>query len=106
MDIKELAKLSYDRALAQKQLEERQQSRLILTYENGIWVCDEILICLLHSYKHLEYVVLLDSYKIPRRVHVNTLLELAQARHQEILNDWLVSYSSLSKIRTIKHVLE
>ncbi len=106
MDIKELAKLSYDRTLAQKQLEERQQSRLLLTYENGIWICDTNLICLLHSYVHLEYIVILDSCKIPRKIHVNTLLKLVQERHQEILNDWLVEYNKLAKIRTIKHVLE
>ena len=106
MDVKELSKLSYDRVLAQKQLEEKQQSRLTITHDNGIWICDANLICLLHSYKHLDYIVLLDSYKIPRKVHVLTLLKLVQERHQEVLNDWLVEYANLVKIRTMKHVLE
>lgn len=106
MDIAELAKKSYDRTLAQKKLEEKQQSRLLLAHDNGIWICDANLICLLTSYKHLENVVLLDSNKIPRQVHVATLLKLVQEKHQEVLNDWLVEYANLSKIRTMKHVLE
>lgn len=106
MDIKELAKLSYDRALAQKQLQEKQQSRLLLAHDGGMWLCDANLICLLHSYNHLNYAVFLDSNNIPRNIHVKTLLKLVQERHQEVLNDWLVNYANLAKIRTLRHVLE
>ena len=106
MDIQELAQKSYDRVLAQKNLEEKQLSRLIVTYANGMWVCDTNLICLLYSFSDLEEVVLLDSNKIPRKVNRNELLNIVQKRHQEVLNDWLIEYNNLAKIRTIRHVLE
>lgn len=106
MDIHELAKKSYDRALSQKNLEEKQMGRLMLAHSNGIWICNTELICLLYSYKHLKEVVLLDSNKIPRKINTNTLLNLVQQRHQEVMNDWLNEYSSLTKIRTARHVLE
>jgi hypothetical protein len=106
MDIHELAKKSYDRALAQKNLEEKQLSRMTLAHANGIWICNSELICLLQSYKHEKEVILLDSNKIPRKVEPSSFLELVQARHQEILNDWLNDYAALIKIRTVNHVFE
>lgn len=106
MDIQDLANKSYDRALAQKNLEETQMSRMPLAYASGIWLCNTDLICLLHSYKHVNEVILLDSNKIPRKINPTELLELVQKRHQEILNDWLIEYNNLAKIRTIRHVLE
>lgn len=106
MDIQDLANKSYDRALAQKNLEEKQMSRMPLAYASGIWLCNTALICLLHSYKHLNEVILLDSNHIPRKINPNELLSLVQARHQEVLNDWLIEYNELIKIRTVRHVLE
>lgn len=105
MDIQDLAKKSYDRALTQKNLEEKQMGRLTLAYANGSWICDTNLICLLHSYKDQTEIILLDSYKIPRKINPNDLLTQVQKRHQEVLNDWLTEYNTLAKIRTIKHVL-
>ena len=105
MDIQELSKKSYDRVLAQKNLEEKQMGRLLLPFANGLWICDTNLITLLHTYKDDDSVVLLDSYKIPRRVNPNELLSLVKKRHQEVMNDWLIEYNKLSQIRTAKHVL-
>lgn len=107
MDIQDLAQKSYDRALAQKKLEEKQVGRLVVTYANGVWICDTSLICLLQSYQtHRDEIVLLDSNKIPRKVNPTDMLKVVQQRHQEVLNDWLVEYNALAKIRTLRHVLE
>lgn len=106
MDIQDLAKKSYDRTLAQKNLEEKQIGRLIITYENGIWICDTNLICTLQSYQDNNEIVLLDNNKIPRKINPKDMLRIAQQRHQEVLNDWLIEYNNLTKIRTIRHVLE
>lgn len=106
MDLQDLAQKSYDRALAQKNLEEKQLGRMLLAYANGMWLCNPELICLLHSYKDQESVVLMDSYKIPRKVKPIEMLAQVQRRHQEVMNDWLIEYNDLIKIRTIRHVLE
>ena len=57
MDIQDLAQKSYDRILAQKNLEEKQSGRMLLTYANGMWICDVDLICLLESYKDRSKIV-------------------------------------------------
>ena len=107
MDIQELSKKSYDRAVAQKNLEEKQLGRLTVAYANGVWICNESLICLLQSYQdYSNEIVLLDSNKIPRKVNPKEFLKIAQQRHQEVLNDWLNEYNLLAKIRTVRHVLE
>lgn len=106
MNIQDLAKQAYDRALAQKNLEETQMGRMLLAYANGMWLCDATLISLLQAYKELDEVILLDTYKIPRKVKPNEMLTLVLRRHQEVLNDWLNEYNRLAKIRTINHVLE
>lgn len=105
-DIKELAKLSYDRALAQKNLEEKQLSRLLLAHAGGLWKVDPTLINLLVCYKDEPEIVLLDSSNIPRRINPAELLDMAKKRHQEVLNDWQIEYSKLARIRTVNHVLE
>lgn len=106
MDIQELAQKSYDRTLAQKNLIEKQSSRMLLAYANGMWLCDPNLICLLSSYKDRDEIILLDSNNIPRKVNPTEFLSLVQKRHQEVLNDWFIEYNNLIKIRTVKHVLE
>ena len=105
VDIKESAKLSYDRKLALKNLEEQQQARLIVVYANGLWKVDPILITLLTSYSDQSEIALLDANNIPRKVNPTELLNLAKQRHQEVLNDWLVEYNKQAKIRSAAHVL-
>jgi hypothetical protein len=106
MDIQELAKTSYNRTLTQKMLEEKQLSRLVVSYSNGLWVCNTELICLLYSFQNQDEIILLDSNKIPRKVNTKELLDISKARYQEVLNDWLIEYNQLAKVRTIRHVLE
>ncbi len=106
MEIQDLAKTSYNRALTQKMLEEKQLSRLVVSYSNGLWVCNTELICLLHSFQNQDEIILLDSNKIPRKVNTKEFLDIVKTRYQEVLNDWLIEYNQLAKVRTIRHVLE
>lgn len=105
VDIKELAKLSYDRKLAQKNLHEQQMARLVVVYSSGLWKVDPILIALLESYKDQPEITLLDAHNIPRKIDPAELLVLAKQRHQEVLNDWLMEYNKQAQIRTVAHVL-
>lgn len=104
-DIKELAKLSYDRKLAQKNLEEKQMARLTIAYASGLWQVDPILISMLSSYSDQSEIILLDANKIPRKINPTELLTLAKQRHQEVLNDWCNEYNELAKIRTATHAI-
>lgn len=106
VDINALAKLSYDRKLAQKNLEEKQSARLLLAYAGGLWQVNPILIAMLSTYQDQTEIILLDSNNIPRKVDPKELLALAKQRHQEVLNDWHIAYNELAQIRTINHVLK
>jgi hypothetical protein len=61
---------------------------------------------LLYSFQNQDEIILLDSNKIPRKVNTKEFLDIAKARYQEVLNDWLIEYNQLAKVRTIRHVLE
>lgn len=104
--LKDLSDHSYDRALAQKTLKEKQMGRLLIAYQGGMWVVTPELMALLQIYQNESSIVLLDSNDIPRTINPTELLQKAKQRHQEILNDWLVEYQEVVKIRTAKHVIE
>ena len=101
-DLRQRARAAYDRALAQKNLKERMSSRMTLAHAGGLWICDPTLIATLESYMHETEIVLLDSQDIPRKIKVDELQYLVKQRHQEIMNEWLMEYAELSKIRTAK----
>lgn len=105
-DIKDLAKLSYDRTLAQKNLEEKQLSRLLLAYSGGLYKVNSELLNLLNLFADQAEIVILDSNNIPRKVIPTELLDLAKQRYQEVLTDWRTEYDNLNKIRIVNHVLE
>lgn len=104
--LKDLSDHSYDRALAQKTLKEKQMGRLLLAYQGGMWVVTTELMTLLSIYEAEPAVILLDSNDIPRSVNPAELLTKAKQRHQEILNDWYNEYQEVAKVRTAKHVTE
>ena len=95
---------SYDRALAKKNLQESISARLMLAHAGGLWSCDVTLIAMLQSYVDEPKIVIPDAQSIPHEINPRTLLELVKQRHQEVMNDWLIEYRNLAKIRTAKHV--
>lgn len=103
-DLRTQAQLAYDRALAQKNLHERMQTRMVLTHAGGLWNCDQSLISMLACYLDDDEIVLLDANSIPRRIVPREFLSLVKQRHQEILNEWQIEYANLARIRTAKDV--
>lgn len=103
-EIRDKAAASYDRALAKKNLHEAMSARLLLGHAGGLWRCDHNLISLLESYKSEPTIALLDCQDVPHVVDPAQLLPLVKQRHQEIMNDWLIAYNDLAKIRTARHV--
>lgn len=103
-ELRERAKLAYDRTLAQKNLLERMSARMVLAHAGGLWNCDTVLIATLASYADQEEIALLDSHNIPKKINVKELLGLVKQRHQEIMNEWLIEHAKLANIRTAKDV--
>jgi hypothetical protein len=103
-EIREQARAAYDRNLAQKNLTERISARMILAHAGGLWRCDQEFISILNCFLHDDEAVLLDSQGIPRKIQPLELFTAVKMRHQEIMNEWLVAYAELARIRTAKDV--
>ena len=105
MDIESLrshAKAAFDRAAAKKNLAEQMRSRLTVTHRSGVFVVDAELFVLLDMYEDDGWnneTVLVDAYDTPILVNRQELRSLARQRYQEILNEWLVEWESLKKVR-------
>ena len=106
MDIDNLqrqAQLSFDHAIAKKNLQQRMQSRLTVTYNDGFFTVTKEQINFLDLLGS-QTVVLLDDYQTPIKVNAFELLKIMFQRYHEIMNEWLEEYEQLKKIRSAKHV--
>lgn len=106
MDIIELqneAKRAFDHALAKKNLQQRMEARLNVSYNNGFFTVTKEQLCFLHL-MHSKEIVLLDDYQVPIRVNALELYTKMSARYHEIMNEWAEEYEQLKSIRTAKNV--
>jgi hypothetical protein len=103
MDIQNQAQLSFDHSVAKKNLQQRMQARLNVTYNDGFFTVTKEQINFLDLLGSQE-VVLLDNYETPIKVNAFELLKLMFERYHEIMNEWLEEYEQLKKVRTAKNV--
>ena len=103
MDIQNQAQLSFDHAVAKRNLQQRMQARLNVTYNEGFFTVTKEQINFLDLLGSQE-VVLLDNYDTPIKVNAFELLRLMFERYHEIMNEWMEEYEQLKKIRTAKNV--
>jgi hypothetical protein len=103
MDIQNQAQLSFDHAVAKRNLQQRMQARLNVTYNEGFFTVTKEQINFLDLLGSQE-VVLLDNYETPIKVNAYELLKLMFERYHEIMNEWLEEYEQLKKVRTAKNV--
>ena len=106
MNIEQLqqqAQLSFDHAIAKKNLQQRMQSRLNVAYNGGFFTVTKEQINFLDLLGNQE-VVILDDYETPIKVTAYELLKLMFQRYHEIMNEWQEEYEKLTKIRSGKNV--
>lgn len=103
MDIQHQAQLSFDHAVAKRNLQQRMQARLNVTYNDGFFTVTKEQINFLDLLGSQE-VVLLDNYDTPIKVNAFELLKLMFERYHEIMNEWCEEYEQLKKTRTAKNV--
>ena len=110
MDIIQLetqAKLSFDHAVAKKNLKERMQSRLTVSHRGGVFSVDTNLFVLLDLYEDdgwNDEMVLLDAYDTPVMVNRAELRNTAKQRYAELMNEWLSEWNQLKRIRKAEDV--
>jgi hypothetical protein len=103
-DLREQAKLSFDHAVAKKNLTERMESRCTVTYNGGVFRVSPELFILLRTVFEDEEAVIVDSYDTPVLVNRTELLNIAKSRYREVTNEWLAEWNKLKQIRKAEDV--
>lgn len=98
-DLQEQAKLSFDRAVAKKNLKERMESRLTITYNGGVFRSSPELFILLRTVFEDDEAVIIDLYDTPVLVNRTELLNIAKSRYKEVTNEWLAEWDKLKTVR-------
>lgn len=103
-EIKQLAKLAWDRKLSYLNLQERFQDQLTFAHSGGMWRADRTLIAFLTAFRDVDSLTVEDIYSVPRQVNPRVLLELCKEHYQFAANSWAVEYAKLSRIRRAEDV--
>jgi len=104
MDINELkshSDLSFDRAVAKKNLLARAESELITVYQDHIFRADAVTIATVRALMEShDYFFMLDSNSNPVRIdHPKEFLHLLIQRQQSALNTYHQTYQSLKSLK-------
>jgi hypothetical protein len=103
-DIKQLAKLAWDRKLSYLNLQERFRDDLMFAHSGGMWRADRETIAFLMAFRDLESIVVEDIYNVPKQVNPVELLNLCKQKYQYAANAWAAEYANLSRIRRAEDV--
>jgi hypothetical protein len=101
--IRDAARVNYDRNLLKQNLHVQMTSRLSVTHNDGVFTANQNLISFLASWPQDE-LVLLDDYKTPVLIDRLQLLAKLQQRYQETLNQWLEQYNTQSQVRNARQL--
>ena len=104
MDINELKRhsdLSFDRALAKKNLLARAESELITVYQDHIFRADAVTIATVRALmESQDYFFILDSNSNPVKIdNPKEFLNLLIQRQQTALNTYHQTYQSLKSLK-------
>ena len=102
-DLRNQARLSYDRAVAKKNIQERMENRLTVSHNSGMFRVNTDLFVLLDLSEDDEMIIL-DAYDTPVKVNRAELRTLARQRYAEIMNEWHEEWQALKKVRKAEDV--
>jgi hypothetical protein len=103
-DIKQLAKLAWDRKLSYFNLQERFQDELTFAHSGGMWRANRETIAFLTAFDDVEQITMEDIYNVPRQVNPKDLLKFCKEKYQYASNSWAVEYNKLANIRRADNV--
>lgn len=88
----------FDHEQHRRVLKEKYQSKMIFSYNDGLFRASPEMITLLSLYNDQEIVVE-DLYEAPIKVRASELAGLMSERWQEQMNAWLVDYEDTKSRR-------
>ena len=101
--LRDTARAAYDRQLAKQNLKILMASRLTVAHRDGVFNINTDLFVLL-GLTDDEEMVILDAYDVPVLINRTELITLAKQRYQEIMNEWLLEYTTQSQVRNAQQL--
>jgi hypothetical protein len=102
-NLRDAARLAYDRELAKQNLKIAMTSRLTVSHNGGVFNVNTDLFVLLQLTDD-EQIVILDAYDTPVLVNRKELNNLARKRFQEVMNEWQHQYEQQANVRSAKNL--
>ena len=109
-ELRDAARVAYDRELAKQNINTAIESRMTVNYNGGMFIVTQELIAFLHSWfgpnwKDWDGVIfMMDAYDVPVKVVPHELLYICQRRWWEVMNEFAAEYEEFTRIRNAKQL--
>ena len=109
-ELRDAARVAYDRELAKQNINTAIESRMTVNYNGGMFIVTQELIAFLHAWfgpnwKDWDGVIyMMDAYDVPVKVIPHELLYICQRRWYEVMNEFAAEYEEFTKIRNAKQL--
>jgi len=108
--LRDAARVAYDRELAKQNINTAIESRMTVNYAGGMFIVTQELISFLHSWIGPTWhdwdgvIYMMDAYDVPVKVIPYELLQICQRRWWEVMNEFAAEYEEFIKIRNAKQL--
>ena len=103
-ELRDAARVAYDRALAKQNINTAIESRMLVNYGGGMFIVTQELIAFLHAFAEAHTIYMMDAYDVPVKITPLTLLQLCKQRWQEVMNEFALEYEEFTKIRNARQL--
>jgi len=111
-ELRDAARVAYDRELAKQNINTAIESRMTVNYGGGMFIVTQELIAFLHAWMPTPNlslnsdgkIYMMDAYDVPVKVLPYELLHICQRRWYEVMNEFAAEYEEFTKIRNAKQL--
>jgi len=110
-ELRDAARVAYDRELAKQNINTAIESRMLVNYGGGMFIVTQELISFLHAWipsPNLPdfdgLIYMMDAYDVPVQVLAHELLQICQRRWWEVMNEFAAEYEEFTKIRNARQL--
>ena len=111
-ELRDAARVAYDRELAKQNINTAIESRMLVNYNGGAFIVTQELIAFLHAWTPTPNIALtfdgkiymMDVYDVPVAVIAHELLQICQRRWWEVMNEFAAEYEEFTKIRNARQL--
>ncbi len=95
----------FDISRQRRVLKEQQEELLIIAYAGGLFKLDSHLLALVNTWPENEVLFLEDTYGNPVKIEKpNEFAKLCRQKWHEVMNEWHIQWSKISKYRRISNI--